>query len=207
MRMRPVGVAALLACGVVLAACQPVTPAPQPPPPPPTTTPPAGGMRLGWTASGVNGPIATDPANNALWGLDKGYQKPNNARGAMNKGAQKLDELNADSGTLLQQFSVPLDSQQHFPPPQVSSGWVSIESTDKVFAHQTNGAGTWPSVVLDGVVQARPLVVGGSIVVVATEGDSLYGLNLADGTFAWSTAGNKVNIGTPEPIKIGRAHV
>jgi hypothetical protein len=144
-------------------------------------------MSLGWTASGVNGPIATDPANNALW--------------AMNKGSpQKLDELNADSGTLMQQFSVPLDSQQHFPTPQVSSGWVIIESTDKVFAHQTNGPGTWTSVVLDGLVQARPLVVGGSIVVVATEGDSLYGLNLADGTFAWSTAGNKVNIGTPEPI-------
>jgi hypothetical protein len=142
-------------------------------------------MSLGWTSPGVNGPIATDPANNTVW--------------AMNKGNNTLEELDADTGALMNSHSVPLDSAQHFPTPEVSSGWVIIESKDTVAAFQTNGTGSWISPTLDGLVQARPLVVG-SIVIVATEGDSLYGLNLADGTFAWSTTGHKVNVGTPEPL-------
>jgi PQQ-like domain len=192
MRFRPVGVAALLACGVVLAACRPVapppTPAPPPPPPPAATPPPPPGvMSLGWTAPGVNGPIATDVVGNAVW--------------AMNKGTNTLWELNAASGSPVASLSVPLDPAQHFPTPEVSSGWAIIErSNNQVVAFKTtNTAITWTSPVLDGLVQARPLVVG-NIVVVATENDSLYGLNLADGTFAWTTPGNKVSIGTPEPL-------
>jgi hypothetical protein len=53
----------------------------------------------------------------------------------------------------------------------------------------------WTSATLDGIVQARPLVVG-SIVVVATEDDSLYGLNLANGSTVWGP----VSVGTPEPV-------
>jgi hypothetical protein len=187
MRIRPVGVAALLACGVILAACQPVTPAPQPPPPPPTTTPPAGGMSLGWTDSGINGPIATDATDNTLW--------------AMNKGSGILDEVNPADGSVVRSHAVPLDGAQHFPTSEVSSGWVIIEQAgNKVFGMKTDGTGTpWTSVALDGLVQARPLVVN-NIVVVATENDSLYGLNLTTGVVSWGPT----NFGSPETLADAR---
>jgi hypothetical protein len=111
-------------------------------------------------------------------------------------------ELNATTGAQMKSLSVPLNSAQHFPTPEVASGWVIIErSNNQVVAVQTatNSTVTWTSPVLDGLVQARPLVVG-SIVIVATENDSVYGLNLADGTFAWTTTNHNVNIGVPEPL-------
>jgi hypothetical protein len=182
MHIRAVGVAALLACGV-LAACQPVTPPPPPPPPPTTTPPPPGGMSLGWTVPGVDGPIATDSVNTAVW--------------AMNKGTNTLEELNANTGAPIASHSVLRDGAQHFPTPEVSSGWVIIErSLNEVVAFKTDSSGTtWTSAALDGLVQARPLVVG-NIVVVATEGDSLYGLNLTTGATVWGPT----NIGVPEPL-------
>ncbi len=190
MRIRPAGVAALLACGAVLAACRPVTPPPAPPPPPPPP-PPSGGMSLGWSHAGVDGPIATDVADNSVW--------------AMDKGANTLYELDATSGSVMNSHSVPLDGAQHFPTPEVSSGWVIIESKNTVVAFKTDTSGTsWTSQPLDGLVQARPLVVNNNVVVVATENDSLYGLNLADGTFAWSTTNHKLNVGAPEPLSDAR---
>jgi hypothetical protein len=134
----------------------------------------------------VNGPVAADSADNALW--------------AMNKGANTLYELAADTGAVMTSHPVPLDGAQHFPTPEVAGGWVIIErSNDQVVGFKTDGTSSWTSPTLDGLVQARPLVVG-NVVVVATEGDSLYGLNLTTGTFAWTTPMNKVNIGTPEPV-------
>jgi outer membrane protein assembly factor BamB len=46
---------------------------------------------------------------------------------------------------------------------------------------------------LDGAVYAEPLVVGNSVIV-ATEGDSLYALNMTTGQVQWRT-----NVGTPVP--------
>jgi hypothetical protein len=192
MRIRALGLAAVLISGGILVACRPVVPPPPPPPPPPTTIPPPGGMALGWSAPGVDGPIATDSAHNAVW--------------AMNKGAGLLKELNATTGAQMNSLAVPLNSAQHFPTPEVAGGWVIIErSNNQVVAFQTNNpTTTWTSPVLDGLVQARPLVVG-SIVIVATENDSVYGLNLVDGTFAWTAlTGDKVNIGAPEPLSDAR---
>jgi outer membrane protein assembly factor BamB len=47
---------------------------------------------------------------------------------------------------------------------------------------------------LDGAVYAEPLVVGGRVIV-ATEGDSLYALNMRSGQVIWRT-----NVGTPVPL-------
>jgi hypothetical protein len=53
---------------------------------------------------------------------------------------------------------------------------------------------------VDGIVQARPLVVSGTtagdVVVVATESDNLYGFNATTGAKLWGP----VNIGTAEPL-------
>jgi outer membrane protein assembly factor BamB len=49
----------------------------------------------------------------------------------------------------------------------------------------------WTSPTLDGQVYAEPLVTGG-LVIVATENDTLYGINAATGQVAWST-----HVGTP----------
>jgi putative pyrroloquinoline-quinone binding quinoprotein len=54
---------------------------------------------------------------------------------------------------------------------------------------------SWQSPPLDGVVQARPLVVG-DVVVVATENNSLYGLALSDGHRVWGPR----HVGTPVPL-------
>jgi outer membrane protein assembly factor BamB len=43
---------------------------------------------------------------------------------------------------------------------------------------------TWVSPALDGLIQARPVVVG-TTVVVATQNNSLYGLSLGDGRILW----------------------
>lgn len=55
--------------------------------------------------------------------------------------------------------------------------------------------GSWRSPVLDGILQARPLVVG-DVVVVATENDSLYGLALSDGHRVWGPR----HVGAPVPL-------
>lgn len=136
-------------------------------------------MAIGWTLSGVSGPIAADPTNNALW--------------AMNKGAGTLDEVNPTTGAVEHHYSVPLNSQEHFPTPEVSSDgqWVVIESDHTVVGIQPNDTVhpntiAWTSPTLDGIVQSRPLIVG-NVVVVATEDDSLYGLSLTTGQFVWTT--------------------
>jgi outer membrane protein assembly factor BamB len=51
----------------------------------------------------------------------------------------------------------------------------------------------WSSPQLDGDIYAQPLVVG-SLVVVATERDTVYALHASDGTVAWQR-----NLGTPVP--------
>ena len=56
-------------------------------------------------------------------------------------------------------------------------------------------AATWTSPALDGIVQSRPVMVGG-VAVVATENDSLYGLALSDGHVVWGP----VHIGTPASL-------
>jgi hypothetical protein len=48
---------------------------------------------------------------------------------------------------------------------------------------------------LDGIVQSRPVAIGG-VAVVATENDSLYGLAMTDGRVAWGP----VHIGTPPSL-------
>ena len=187
MRSRSLGVVAAVAVGAVLAACQPVVP---PPPPPPS---PNGGMAIGWTLPGVDGPIAADPTNNVLW--------------AMNKGAGTLDEVDPATGAVKHHYNVVLNAQQHFPTPEVSANgqWVVIERGQSVVGIQVNspdGSPTWTSPTLDGIVQSRPLIVG-SVVVVATEGDSVYGLSLTTGAFAWTTTDATTSdhgqtLGTPE---------
>ncbi|HEY6318960.1 MAG TPA: PQQ-binding-like beta-propeller repeat protein [Acidimicrobiia bacterium] len=150
-------------------------------------------MALGWNLPSVDGPIAADSTNNALW--------------AMDKGAQKLDEVNAANGAVEHAYNVPLDSSEHFPTPAVSSNgqWVVIESADSVVGIQTGSAGpnpTWKSATLDGIVQSRPVIVN-NVVVVATENDSVYGLSLATGAFVWTTTDGTTSdhgqtLGTPE---------
>ena len=138
-------------------------------------------MTLGWHDAGINGPVAADATNNALW--------------AMNKGADVLDEINPTTGAIEADYPVPLDGSEHFPTPEVSTNgqWVVVESGQKVVAVQPgvtpSGSVAWTSnngtssVSLDGIIQARPLIVG-SMVVVATENDSLYGLTLSKGQIA-----------------------
>lgn len=53
----------------------------------------------------------------------------------------------------------------------------------------------WQSAELDGIVQARPLVVG-DVVVVATQNNSLYGLALSDGHRVWGPR----HVGAPVPL-------
>jgi hypothetical protein len=174
MRWKILGVApVVLLVGAVLVACRPVVP---PTTPPPTTAPPPPSpMSLGWHDPGVDGPIAVDSANNLLW--------------AMNKGANKLDALNPSTGAVVNSATVTLNGAQHFPTPDVSGSTVVIEEGSGVAAFSTpSEAVLWTSPALDGIIQARPLIVG-SIVVVATENNSLYGLNLADGTIAWFKLG------------------
>jgi outer membrane protein assembly factor BamB len=52
----------------------------------------------------------------------------------------------------------------------------------------------WTSPDLDGAIYGQPIVVGG-VIVVATENDSLYGLNPNNGQVVWRT-----NVGTPVPL-------
>jgi outer membrane protein assembly factor BamB len=62
-------------------------------------------------------------------------------------------------------------------------------------AAQARPKPSWRSPTLDGIVQARPLVVG-DIVVVATENNSLYGLALSDGHRVWGPR----HVGAPVPL-------
>ena len=172
MGKRPAVLAAGCALLLLLAACQPPSPAPP------------GSMSLGWHAPGVNGPITADPAEDLLW--------------AMDKGSGTLTALDASTGAVRAEHAVSMDAQQHFPTPAVVPNWVLIESGHRVVAFSTPAVASpisWTSVTLDGIVQARPLVVNG-MVVVATENDSLYGLHLSDGTTAWGP----VSIGAAEPL-------
>jgi len=186
----PIRIAVGLAALVGFAACVPVHP---PPPPPPSPPPSFGSMHVGWQMSNINGPVAADPAENLLW--------------AVNKGADQLDELNATSGAVTTRGSISLDSNQHFPTPAVTPNWVFVESSNHVAAFSTPAAPTttsWVSTALDGSVVSRPLPVN-SIVVVATENDSLYGLNVADGTIAWgpingTTTAAAAGFGPPETL-------
>ncbi|HUY20998.1 MAG TPA: PQQ-binding-like beta-propeller repeat protein [Acidimicrobiales bacterium] len=57
----------------------------------------------------------------------------------------------------------------------------------------TNPTRAWTSPVLDGQLFGEPLVLG-SLVLVATENDTVYALNASDGTVAWSTS-----VGTAVP--------
>jgi hypothetical protein len=129
-------------------------------------------MTLGWTQSGITGPIAADASENLVWAM----------------GGGTLYGLNATTGAIVAQHAVTRDGAQHFPTPAVVPNWVVVESQKSVAGFTTPNASipakAWVSPPLDELIQARPLVVG-NIVVVATEGDSLYGLNLADGTIAW----------------------
>ncbi|HEV2310566.1 MAG TPA: hypothetical protein VGU73_08585, partial [Acidimicrobiia bacterium] len=150
-------------------------------------------MTLGWHVSGVDGPIAADPTNNALW--------------AMNKGAHTLDEVDATTGAVKHTYNVSLDGSQHFPTPEVNSNgtWVVTESGTHVVGVQvgsTSSTPTWTSPALDGFVQSRP-VIANNVVVVATEGDSVYGLSLTTGAFVWTTTDATTSdhgqtLGTPE---------
>ena len=187
MRARSVGLVAAFVFGVVLVACQPVAP---PPPPSP--------MTLGWNRPGVDGPIAADPAENLLWALDEG--------------SGTLEGLDAASGNVVASHSgISLNSQEHFPTPAVTAHWVAIESDHQVRAFSTPAASSptsWVSPVLDGIIQARPVIdESDHVVVVATENNSLYGLSL-DGTngttpgqIVWShlTGESSAVLGAPEP--------
>jgi outer membrane protein assembly factor BamB len=53
---------------------------------------------------------------------------------------------------------------------------------------------SWRSPPLDGIIQGRPAIVGGTVVV-ATEHDSLYGLSLRDGHVVWGPR----HVGDPVP--------
>jgi len=81
----------------------------------------------------------------------------------------------------------------------VVNNWVVVEKSGQRvegFPTPANATGVaWTSAVLDGEVQSAPVIVG-STVVVATEHDSLYGLNLLNGTTSWGPT----NFGTPEPL-------
>ncbi len=65
----------------------------------------------------------------------------------------------------------------------------------------------WTSPTLDGDVYAQPLVVGDRVVV-ATENDTVYSLNAADGSVVWSTrlgqpvAGSTLPCGDVDPVGI-----
>lgn len=176
---------ALLA--IVLAACAPLPP-PPPPPPPPGPPPSFGSMSLGWNQPGVNGPITADPSENLLWA----------------RGGNTLFGLDATTGAKTVQDAISIDGSQHFPTPTlVDHAWVLIESGSTVKAFPTPNAppGTetaWTSPALDGFIQGRPVVVGNTVVV-ATENDTLYGLNLANGLKASTWPVNGVHIGTPVP--------
>jgi outer membrane protein assembly factor BamB len=65
----------------------------------------------------------------------------------------------------------------------------------------------WSSPALDGDVYAQPLLVGDRVIV-ATENDTVYSLNAADGTVAWSAhlgspvAGSSLPCGDVDPVGI-----
>jgi hypothetical protein len=128
----------------------------------------------------------------------------------MNKGTGTLWALDATTGHATASHpGIAENGQEHFPTPEVAPNWVIIESDHQVQAFSTPAAASptsWVSPVLDGIIQARPLVVG-NVVVVATENNSVYGLSLdgSNGTPAgqitWShlTGQSSAVLGAPEP--------
>jgi hypothetical protein len=132
----------------------------------------------------VTGPVTADMTEspNLVWAM----------------GGGTLFGFNAVTGMQVTSHTVGLDGSQHFPTPVVVNNWVVVEkSNHQVVGFNTPAASTaaWTSAVLDGEVQSAPAIVG-STVVVATENDSLYGLNLLNGTTIWGPT----NFGTPEPL-------
>jgi hypothetical protein len=163
---------------LVVSACQQVVPPPPPPPPPPS------GLTLGWRVGTTPGPIAADPAEGYVWAVDRA--------------SIHLDAWLASTGALVASWpNITLDSAEHFPTPEVTATKILVEAGDEVDAVATPNQPQlrWHSAVLDGIIQSRPLVMN-NVVVVATENDSLYGLNLKDLTTAWGP----VSLGTPEPL-------
>jgi outer membrane protein assembly factor BamB len=92
-------------------------------------------------------------------------------------------------------------------PPGATSTASPVSSTDWTTYHRNNArtglvenapdphqlTRAW-GVQLDGAVYAEPLVVGGRVIV-ATEGDSLYALDVRTGKVQWHT-----NVGSPVPL-------
>jgi outer membrane protein assembly factor BamB len=88
------------------------------------------------------------------------------------------------------------------PRPPVASSWdtyggdLARDNVASLPAHFGKLRSLWVSAVLDGQIYGRPLVSGG-LVIVATEGDTVYGLNAGTGRVVWST-----NVGTPVPLSM-----
>ncbi len=66
----------------------------------------------------------------------------------------------------------------------LAAGLLAVGAAPAGAAKPPRGSSTWVSPSLDGIVQARPVVVG-STVVVATENNSFYGLALGSGKIRW----------------------
>lgn len=154
-------------------------------------------MSLGWSASGVTGPVTADTTEtpNLVWAM----------------GGGTLFGFNAVTGAQVISHSVGLDGSQHFATPLVVPNWVIVEQSNRHVAGFTTpgasiGQTSWTSPPLDGQVQSRPVTFGNTVVV-ATESDSLYGLDLATGAIVWggSAASPTTHFGTPEPLSEARS--
>ena len=84
--------------------------------------------------------------------------------------------------------------------PPAGTAWTTYGGTGLRWARAAGAsaftrapAKAWTSPVLDGAVYGQPLVFGGQVLV-ATEGDTVYGLDEAGGAVRWS-----VHLGTPVP--------
>ena len=84
-------------------------------------------------------------------------------------------------------------------PPATGGNWLTYHADLRRTGLEPSGAvwmtvkRQWESVMLDGDIYAEPLVVG-ERVIVATENDSLYSLDLSTGNVMWRT-----NLGDPVP--------
>jgi outer membrane protein assembly factor BamB len=95
--------------------------------------------------------------------------------------------------------AAPARTQSPAPPAPGGTNWL-IYHANALHTGLVNGlpkasalSSTWTR-SLDGAVYGQPLVIG-SLVVAATENDSLYGLNRATGAVEWRT-----HVGTPVPL-------
>lgn len=91
-------------------------------------------------------------------------------------------------------------SAPHPSPRATTGGWTTYHGDLTRSGNDASGAKfdpihpAWTSATLDGQVYAQPLVWH-NLVIVATEGDSLYGLSAATGKVVWTT-----HVGTPVPL-------